>query len=140
MPNQHHDYIEKFNFALNQYLQALGGIVPIFNYMNRFYVESKLKTDLNVELKKLFVIYVADKHITVLIPLLVEANSKPFSVSPPVMANLIKNLYSLKPECAQLRPHLFAKYLPNILPPCSEAELGRYIEEARQMQKDLLTH
>ena len=29
-------YIEKFNVVLNQYMQALGGIVPIFNYMNRF--------------------------------------------------------------------------------------------------------
>ena len=28
-------YIEKFNVVLNQYMQALGGIVPIFNYMNR---------------------------------------------------------------------------------------------------------
>ena len=26
-------FIEKFGFLLNQYLQALGGIVPIFNYM-----------------------------------------------------------------------------------------------------------
>lgn len=26
-------FIEKFSFILNQYLQALGGIVPIFNYM-----------------------------------------------------------------------------------------------------------
>lgn len=28
-------FIEKFSFILNQYLQALGGIVPIFNYMVR---------------------------------------------------------------------------------------------------------
>ena len=26
-------YIERFNFAMTQYLQALAGIVPIFNYM-----------------------------------------------------------------------------------------------------------
>ncbi|KAK2143768.1 hypothetical protein LSH36_814g01054 [Paralvinella palmiformis] len=133
-------YIEKFNFALDQYLQALGGIVPIFNYMNQFYIESKLKTDLNTELRKLFVIYVADKHINSLLPVLMEANSKPFTVSPIVMSNLMKNLYNLKPEFAQLRPHLFAKYLPSILPPCSESELNNYIEEVRQMQRDLLTH
>ena len=29
--------------------------------------------------------------------LLVDASSKPFSISPPVMANLIKNLYDLNP-------------------------------------------
>jgi predicted glycosyltransferase len=58
-------YIEKFNFALNQYLQALGGIVPIFNYMNRFYVESKLGTDLRKELLSLFKIHVVDHHAQV---------------------------------------------------------------------------
>jgi len=43
-------------------------------------------------------------------------------------------------DFAKLRPHLFAKYIPNILPPCSETELTNYIEEARQMQRDLRTH
>ena len=28
-------FIEKFAFIVNQYMQALGGIVPIFNYMVR---------------------------------------------------------------------------------------------------------
>jgi len=140
---QSHDpsvYIERFNFALNQYLQALAGIVPIFNYMNRFYIETRLKTDLNVELQKLFVNFVADKHVPRLIPLLVEANANPFSVSPPTMANLIKNLFKLKPEFAELRPQLFAKYIPNVLPPCREEDLERYIQETQQMQRDLRTH
>ncbi|ELU05474.1 hypothetical protein CAPTEDRAFT_119976 [Capitella teleta] len=133
-------YIERFYFALNQYTQALGGIVPIFNYMNRFYVESKLKSDLGVELRQLFVQYVADKHVNAIIPLMVDASSKPFSVSPNVMANLIKNIHALKPEYAKLRPQLFAKYLPGILPPCEERELNCYIEEAKQMQRDLSNH
>jgi len=132
-------YVEKFNFAMNQYLQALGGIVPIFNYMNRFYIETKLKTDLNIELRKLFVQYVADRHVPVLIPILVDATSKPFAVPPPTMASLIKNLHELKPDFSQLRPHLFAKYLPSILPPCQEADLEKYIEEAKQMSRDLRT-
>ena len=29
----HNEFIEKFSFVTNQYMQALGGIVPIFNYM-----------------------------------------------------------------------------------------------------------
>ncbi len=43
-------------------------------------------------------------------------------------------------EFAQLRPHLFARYIPNILPPCREEDLEKYIEETRQMQRDLRTH
>ena len=34
---------------------------------NRFYVESKLRTDLNQELRKLFVTIVAEKHVPTLI-------------------------------------------------------------------------
>lgn len=131
-------YINKFNFAQNQYIQALGGIVPIFNYMNRFYIESKLKTDLNLELRKLFTIHVAEKHIHTLIPLLVEAQDKPFAIAPPTMASILKNLHSLKPDFAQLQPQLFAKYIPNVLPPTTESDLDKYIEETRRMQEELL--
>lgn len=43
-------------------------------------------------------------------------------------------------EYAQLRPQLFARYIPNVLPPCSLDELDKYVQEAQQMQRDLLTH
>jgi len=133
-------YIMQFHTALDQYLHALQAIVPVFNYMNRFYVEPKLKTDLSIELKKLFTSIVADKHINSLIPILDEVHHHPFSISPPVMAAIIKNLYILKPEYAEVRPQLFAKYIPNILPACSLGELDRYIQEAQQLQRDLLSH
>lgn len=133
-------FIEKFNEITNQYLQALSGIVPIFNYMNRFYVESKLRTDLGLELKKLFIGHVADRHISNLITFLVDVLNKPFTVHPQVMSQLIENLYKLKPEYADLRPHLFARYIPNVLPPTQADELERYIEETQQMQRDLRTH
>ena len=38
-----------------------------FILQNRFYIETKLKTDLNVELRKLFVVHVADRHVPLLI-------------------------------------------------------------------------
>ncbi|XP_077992497.1 CDK2-associated and cullin domain-containing protein 1-like [Glandiceps talaboti] len=130
-------YVECFNFALTQYTQALGGIVPIFNYMNRFYVATKLNTDLKDELSKLFTIYVAEKHVTLLFSFLEEAQTKPFAVSPPIMANIVKGLYQLKPEYAALKPQLFARFIPNILPPAKEELLDQYIEETIQMQRDL---
>lgn len=130
-------YIEKFNFALNQYLQALGGIVPIFNYMNRFYVESKLGTDLRKELLKLFKQHVIDHHSTSLLPLLIDAQSKPFMVQPSVMANIVKQLHALCPELALGSPHLFARFIPNIGRPSTESDLDAMIEETRKMQEDL---
>lgn len=140
---QAHDpaaFVDHFHSALSQYLHALQAIVPVFNYMNRFYVETKLKTDLATELKNLFISVVSDRHITTLIPMLVEANLHPFAIQPPVMSTLVKNLYLLKPDYAQLRPQLFAKYIPNVLPPCSLSELDHYVQEVQQLQRDLLTH
>ncbi|XP_052773256.1 CDK2-associated and cullin domain-containing protein 1-like [Mya arenaria] len=131
------DFLDKFSFILNQYLTALSGIVPIFNYMNRFYVETKLKTDLNDELRKLFRNRIVDTHITLVLSLLEEAHSKPFTVSPPTMSCLVKNLYSLNCDYANLKPSVFSKYIPNILPPTSVTDLDRYIEEARLMQEQI---
>lgn len=131
-------FVEQFSLLMNQYLQALTGIVPIFNYMNRFYVETKLKTDLNDELRKLFSEIVVKQHISTLLTLLEEALSVPFTISPPVMASIIKNLYSLNPDYAQMKPDVFARYIPNIRPPTSIMGLEDYKAEARQMQQELL--
>ncbi|XP_029645220.1 CDK2-associated and cullin domain-containing protein 1 [Octopus sinensis] len=131
-------FVERFSVLMNQYLQALNGIVPIFNYMNRFYVETKLKTDLNKELRNLFSEIVVEQHVNNLLNLLEKALSVPFTISPPVMASIIKNLYSLNPEYAQLKPDVFAKYIPNIRPPTSISELDEYGAEDRKMQLELL--
>ena len=40
----------------------------------------------------------------------------------------------------QLRPQLFAKYIPNVLPPSSLSDLDHYVQEVQQLQRDLLTH
>lgn len=140
MGPDYRNYIDRFNFSLNQYLQALQGIVPVFNYLNRFYIELKLKQDLMVELKKLFVKFVADRHIDTLISLLDNIHVRPLSVLPAVVSQLVINLHKIRPEYAQLRPQLFARYIPNVLPPCSLEELDKYVQEAQQMQRDLLTH
>jgi len=131
-------YITKFHSAMTQYEQALGGIVPIFNYMNRFYVENKLHSDLKTELERVFTTVVADNHIEKLIPLLKEAQAKPFLVGPGIMANLIKGLYNLKPGFVQLSPELFAKYIPNVLPPMDVAELPQYVAETQQIQQQMI--
>ncbi|XP_059955018.1 CDK2-associated and cullin domain-containing protein 1 isoform X1 [Mesoplodon densirostris] len=91
-------YIERFNIALGQYMGALQSIVPLFIYMNKFYIETKLNRDLKDDLIKLFTEHVAEKHIYSLMPLLLEAQSTPFQVTPSTMANIVKGLYTLRPE------------------------------------------
>jgi hypothetical protein len=133
-------YLMKFNFITDRYLQALHSIVPVFNYLNKFYVEARSKSELGAELKHLFVDKITDKHINTLLSVLDEAHRKPFCVEPAVMSTLIKNLYVLKPDYARLRMHIFARYIPNVLPPCTLTDLEHYIHETRQIQRDLLSH
>jgi hypothetical protein len=56
-------FIQEFEHILTQYFHALGSIVPIFTYLNRFYVESKLNTDLPSELHQLFARTLSDGFI-----------------------------------------------------------------------------
>ncbi|XP_031549568.1 CDK2-associated and cullin domain-containing protein 1-like [Actinia tenebrosa] len=129
-------YLEKFDFLMAQYLQAVTGIVAIFNYMNRFYVVPKLHADLTVELKRLFTEIVADNPF--LFNMIDEVSQNPFAVSPHTMMSVIKGLYSLKPEFAERNPSLFAKYVPNLLPASRHQDLPLFIEETRQLQRDLI--
>nr|XP_027785956.1 CDK2-associated and cullin domain-containing protein 1 [Marmota flaviventris] len=131
-------YIERFNIALGQYMGALQSIVPLFIYMNKFYIETKLNRDLKDDLIKLFTEHVAEKHIYSLMPLLLEAQSTPFQVTPSTMANIVKGLYTLRPEWVHMAPTLFSKFIPNILPPAVESELSEYAAQDQKLQRELI--
>ena len=105
--------------------------------MNRYYVESKLKTNLHTELKKLFRKHILDKHIAHLFPVLEEANRTPFIIPPALMCNTIQSLHSINPEYATLKPELFSRFIPNVLPHTSVTELDKYIEETQNMQIEM---
>ncbi|XP_038613546.1 CDK2-associated and cullin domain-containing protein 1, partial [Tachyglossus aculeatus] len=131
-------YIERFNIALGQYMGALQSIVPLFIYMNKFYIETKLNRHLKDDLIKLFTEHVAEKHIYSLMPLLLEAQSTPFQITPSTMANIVKGLYTLRPEWVQMAPALFSKFIPNILPPAMESELQEYAAQDQKLQRELM--
>ncbi|XP_029466361.1 CDK2-associated and cullin domain-containing protein 1 isoform X3 [Rhinatrema bivittatum] len=105
---------------------------------NKFYIETKLNRDLRQDLIKLFTDHVAEKHIYSLMPLLLEAQSTPFQITPSTMASIVKGLYTLRPEWVQLAPALFSKFIPNILPPAVESELQNYAEQDQKLQRDLM--
>ncbi|XP_007478983.1 CDK2-associated and cullin domain-containing protein 1 isoform X2 [Monodelphis domestica] len=105
---------------------------------NKFYIETKLNRDLKDDLIKLFTEHVAEKHIYSLMPLLLEAQSTPFQITPSTMANIVKGLYTLRPEWVQMAPALFSKFIPNILPPAMESELQQYAAQDQKLQRDLL--
>eukprot|EP00088_Acartia_fossae_P026426 TRINITY_DN27250_c0_g1_i2.p1 TRINITY_DN27250_c0_g1~~TRINITY_DN27250_c0_g1_i2.p1 ORF type:complete len:255 (-),score=49.49 TRINITY_DN27250_c0_g1_i2:108-872(-) len=130
-------FILKFYESLASYFHAVGGIVPIFTYMNRFYLETKMNTNLKSELLKLFTIGFTDVHIKTLIPRMLEAQSKPFSIHPETMAGICKYLNLLNPSYGRQYPNLFQHYLPNIGPQMTEDDLERQREEERRIQDEL---
>uniref|UniRef100_A0A3B4A2G1 Cullin N-terminal domain-containing protein n=1 Tax=Periophthalmus magnuspinnatus TaxID=409849 RepID=A0A3B4A2G1_9GOBI len=103
-------FIEDFDTVLSQYIASLQCIVPVFMYLNKFYIESKLNRDLKEDLMKLFAEHVAEKHINTLMPLLIKAHTMPFQVQPSTMASVVKGLYSLRPEWAKFAPALFSGF------------------------------
>uniref|UniRef100_A0A3B5Q8N6 CDK2 associated cullin domain 1 n=1 Tax=Xiphophorus maculatus TaxID=8083 RepID=A0A3B5Q8N6_XIPMA len=156
--------IENFNIALTQYLASLQCIVPVFIYLNKFYIESKLNRDLKEDLMKLFADHVAEEHLSKLMPLLIKAHSMPFQVQPSTMASVVKGLHSLRPggqstfltkeinnfniflmdkcfvsvsEWAQLAPALFSSFIPQIHPPAMESQLLDYADCDRKLQMEL---
>ncbi|KAM3862725.1 CDK2-associated and cullin domain-containing protein 1 [Diretmus argenteus] len=131
------NFIENFDFALSQYTASLQCIVPVFMYMNKFYIETKLNRDLREDLMKLFADHVAEKHVNTLMPLLIKAHSMPFQVQPSTMANVVKGLYSLRPEWAKLAPALFSGFIPQINPPAVESQLSDYAARDQKLQMEL---
>ncbi|CAJ1066576.1 CDK2-associated and cullin domain-containing protein 1 isoform X2 [Xyrichtys novacula] len=129
--------IENFSDALNRYTASLQCIVPVFMHLNKSYIEPKLNRDLKMELMKLFADHVAEKHVNTLISLLVQANATPFQVQPSTMASIVKGLYSLRPEWAELAPALFSSFIPQINPPAVESLLSDYAAHDKKLQMEL---
>lgn len=129
--------IENFNVALTQYTAALHCIVPVFIYMNKFYIETKLNRDLKDDLMKLFSDRVAEKHVNTLLPLLKNAHSMPFQVKPSTMASVVKGLYTLRPDWVPLAPALFSSFIPQIHPPAVESQLPFYAAQDKRLQLEL---
>ncbi|XP_061644837.1 CDK2-associated and cullin domain-containing protein 1 isoform X1 [Phyllopteryx taeniolatus] len=129
--------IESFNTALTRYITSLQCIVPVFMYLNKFYIESKLNRDLKQDLMNLFADHVADKYVNTLMPLLIKAHAVPFEVQPSTMASVVKGLHSLRPEWAQLAPALFSNFIPQINPPAMESLLLDYAAHDQKLQMEL---
>ncbi|XP_061766816.1 CDK2-associated and cullin domain-containing protein 1 isoform X1 [Nerophis ophidion] len=130
-------FIESFNTALTKYIASLQCIVPVFMYLNKFYIESKLNRDLKQDLMDLFADHVAEKHINTLMPLLIKAHAMPFEVQPSTMASVVIGLHSFRPEWAQLAPALFSSFIPQINPPAVESLLSDYAAHDQKLQMEL---
>jgi len=128
-------FIREFHQILGQFFSALASIVPIFIYLNRFYVESRLNTSLLTQFHQLFVRNLSDGHVQDVLRCLESA--PPLSLSPSVVQGILKNLNTLNAQYCQLNVTLFSKHLPGVLAPMGEADLQSQIEADRKLQQQL---
>ncbi|KAK8377910.1 hypothetical protein O3P69_014091 [Scylla paramamosain] len=125
-------------YVIHRAMYSLDGIIPVFTYLNKVYVSTKLSSNLRTELQSLFCRTVIDPIIDKLVAIVKQTNeTKPFSVAPQVMASVIKNLHKLNPNYSQKYPQVFAGYIPGVLPAMREHELSSYIDETRELQATL---
>lgn len=68
-----------------------------------------------------------------------EVASRPFAVDPQMLMSIVKGLYSLNPEFSRHNPELFARFIPNLLPPTHWDQLPTLIQEDRMLQENLVT-
>ncbi|XP_064084328.1 CDK2-associated and cullin domain-containing protein 1-like isoform X1 [Macrobrachium nipponense] len=123
---------------LNRIIYSLDGIIPIFTYLNRIYVATKLGSNLRAELQSLFCIDVLDPVIERLLAVIRHTTEeRPFHIAPHVIAALIKNIHKFNPEYSKKYPQAFVGFIPGILPPMREHELSSYICETQELQASL---
>lgn len=141
MEMQHLDdfqLIDSYYTIIHRVLYSLDGIIPIFTYLNKVYVSTKLSSDLRTELQNLFCKSVIDPVIEKLMVMVKQTTERtPFSIAPHVLASLVKSLHNLNPEYAQRYPQVFAGYIPGVLPAMREHELSSYINETQELQASL---
>jgi len=125
----------EFHRIISQFFTALSSIVPIFIYLNRFYVESRLNTNLVTQLHLTFVRNLSDLYIKDLLQCMEQAPA--MSISPAIKQAILKYLNVLNPQYCQLNTSLFANYLTGIIPPMSEDDLQSQIEADQQLQQQL---
>ncbi len=102
------DLVHALHRHLAQYRFALASIVPIFTYLNRFYVETKLHTDLDTVLRGIFVQGLGDDFIPRAVQALARADFSP-PVQPSVMHELVNNIHNLDQKYANENPQLFSR-------------------------------
>ena len=137
VPLDGEEFVIRLHHYLSQYLFALGSVVPIFTYLNRFYVESKLQTDLDTALVRIFAEKLGDELAPRAVELLGRADLAS-SLAPSVVQALVRNLHRLDGRYADLRPELFARFLPGVgATPMCEDDLERQAEADRRLQEDL---
>lgn len=129
--------VQELDTFTTRFMQALPVIVPIFNYMNRFYIASKLRTDLQTLLLSLYAEIISDAFAEKVVSILSDSRLRPFSIPPATMTSLISNLHKVNPSYSQINPPLFSAYLTGINPPMVEADLEAQRQADLRLQENL---
>ncbi|XP_042222472.1 CDK2-associated and cullin domain-containing protein 1-like isoform X1 [Homarus americanus] len=99
--------IDNYYCVIHRVMYSLDGIIPIFTYLNKVYVSTKLSSNLRTELQTLFCTDVIDPVIEKLMAMVKQTTEMtPFTIAPHVLASLIKSLHKLNQAYAQKYPQM----------------------------------
>eukprot|EP00112_Aurelia_sp_Birch-Aquarium-sp1_P026152 Seg909.16 transcript_id=Seg909.16/GoldUCD/mRNA.D3Y31 product="CDK2-associated and cullin domain-containing protein 1" protein_id=Seg909.16/GoldUCD/D3Y31 len=129
------EYLERFNFLMAQFIQAVDGLSSIFSYMDRSYVVLKFGRSISSLLLNQF----ADKILSQsrIFDILKLISGGTMDAEPHIMMSLIKGLYSIKPEFARMNMQLFSRFIPNIEATAQVENLQNMVEQMREMQAEI---
>lgn len=132
------DIIDRFARALQRYNFAISALLAIFENLDRHYIQLHLGTNLEKELRDLFVMNVCVRHIDdILIGLRGTSHRHVLMVPSSAAAEAVEMLYNLMPNHMQLYPDLLGRYLPDALEPSREEDLQLYMEQAQEQRERL---
>lgn len=131
-------FLVKTDYFLSQFSNALSSIVPLFTYLNRFYVESRLNTNIKLQLQQLFVQHLSDRYIQDMLHYIETAPS--LSISPAMVQRILRHLYNLNSQYSMLNLSLFSRHVPGVQKPMIEEDLALQMEEDRKLQQELRTN
>lgn len=123
------NFVEGLNFLLNKYLTCIPTISSMFAYLEKNYIQIKLKSTLIHQLTNLFINELLDMNIDVkLFKLIRYSFNQPFLFDPSILFNLITKFYQLKPELANENLDIFSRYIPNVNPELRKEDINKEIK------------
>jgi hypothetical protein len=127
------DLIPNFSAAWKQYCSAVSSIGPIFNYLNKFYVEMVLCKQLDTDFFASFDKFVLEPVVGSLFVAINKFLSSELLIDPAVMEAAVSALYRLRPDLATAHPVLFQRYIPDVIPRVVANDIPLLAREAEDM-------
>ncbi len=113
LPLRGDEFVAAFHRCVDQFLHAVDLVEPSFIYLDRFYVEVELGTDLRTKLVGMFMKRLGDEAVPRLLRLLDQARPPPDQhVTVPTVKALVERVAQLERKCVDQNQKIFSCHMP----------------------------